>query len=61
MGEEAAIRCDGTDHREMIVGERGTQHRRLTNGRVGTADEGQQIEPGFVYKEDGAAFLARFA
>ena len=61
VGEESAIRGEGADHGEMIVGERGAQHWRLPHGRVGAGNERQQVEAGLVYEEDRAVFVARFA
>lgn len=61
MGEQPARRGDGTDSREVVVRQRRTQDRRLATWRVRAGREGQQIEAGLVYEEDGTVLLARFA
>lgn len=61
VGEEPAIGGEGADHREMVVGERRTQHRRLAHRRIGTSHEWQQIQPGLIYEEDGPVLGPGFA
>lgn len=59
--EEAPVRCEGADHGEVVMGERGAQDRRLADRRVGAGDEGQQVETRLVYEEDRAVLLMGFA
>ncbi len=61
MDQEPPIRSDGTDGREMVMSERGAQHRRLPAWGVCPGDEGQQIEARLVYEEDGALLGSGFA
>jgi hypothetical protein len=44
----------------MVVGERYAQDRRLPARRPGPHYQGQQIEAGLVYPDDGAPFGGRF-
>lgn len=60
-GEEPPVRGDRTDRREVVVGERRAQHRRLAAGGIRPGDERQRIEAGFVYEEDGARLRPGFA
>jgi hypothetical protein len=61
MGEEPALRGDGADHREMVVGERRAQHGCLAHRGVGTGDERQEGEARLIYAEDGPVLSLGFA
>ena len=54
MGEEAAIRGERADHRQMVMGERRAQHGGLAHRGIRARQKRQEIEAGFVYKEDRA-------
>lgn len=61
VGEEPALRRDRADNGEVIVGERRTQHRRLSTGGIGARHERQGVEAGLVYEENCALLRLRFA
>ena len=60
LQEETSLGRDATDDRQMIMGERHSEHGRLPARRPGPHRHGQQIEAGLIYPDDGAAFRGRF-
>jgi hypothetical protein len=45
------------DGREMVMGQRNLQQRRLADGSIGMHRHWQQIEPRFIYEHDAPFFL----
>src|SRR5436309_798823 len=60
LQEQAPIRSDAADGREMIVRQRHPQHRRLSAWGPGAHRHRQQIKAGFIYPEDGSLVLLGF-
>ena len=54
--EQPALRGDRPDQREMFVRKKLLQNGRLTTRGVGTDHDRQQINPRFVYEDDGPPF-----
>jgi len=57
LQDEPPIERDAADSREMVVGEGHAQHRRLAFGSPGPLSMRQQVEAGFIYPDDGGAFV----
>ena len=52
--------CERTDDRQLVIAQWHLQERRLAAWCLGPHERGQQIEPCFIYPDEGASFLFRF-
>ena len=57
---EAPVQRDATDRREMVMGQCDVPDRRLPPWRPRAHRHRQEVETGFVYPDDGGAFVGRF-
>lgn len=57
--EQAASGGDRADDREVVVGERDAQQRRVPLRGVRPHHAGPQVETGFVHPDDGSLLLSR--
>jgi hypothetical protein len=61
MSEQPSVWGQPTDGRQVVPRQGQPQDRCLPAGRVGAGNERQQIESGFVYKDDGPLLRFGFA
>src|SRR5258706_4753234 len=60
LQEQAPVRREAADRREMVMSERHAQQRRLPTWCPGPHGQGQPVEARLVYPDDGASFVGRF-
>ena len=60
LHEQAPRGRDPADGREVVVGERHSQDRRLPLWRPSPHRHGQEVEARLVYPDDGSPFLGGF-
>src|SRR5438477_6562341 len=60
LAEQAPVRRETADGREVVAGQGDRQEGRLAPRRVGADPCGEEVEAGFVDPDDRAAFVAGF-
>lgn len=60
LHEQPSLSSKASDSRKMIPRQFHTQHRSVSSGSVGPHSHRQQVEAGFIYKDDGSVLLLGF-
>lgn len=59
-GEQPAMRCDATHHRQMVAGLEDAQDRRLSAWCIRADRSGQEIKARLIHKNKDSVLQTRF-